>query len=293
MVGLLSLCLVSCVIPLRSGAATAGQPADSSGPLNEELVPAADSVVVQLDSARLAPLDSLLEQYYAAMIYEPLPVKYSECDFLIESCRDSLVREWVVSRILNHYLQPPLMGEEAVEIYVYDKWVRSGKIKLQDEWLDFEARIFADFNRSSLLGMKASVIEMLPPTGEAKVRVPAEGRISVLYFYDTSCSKCRVTSVMLPHCFDTTTFPVALYALYCGSDGDEWAQFRSSFTCTNPKVELIHLWDPEVSSDYQKAYGILSTPGMFLVDSDGIIQGRRLDTSALSQLLSIYQEFSE
>lgn len=245
--------------------------------------------VRQLDSTRLASLDSLLEEYYAAMIYEPLRVKYDEVDFLIGACRDSLVRQWVTSRIINHYLQPPLMGEEAVEIYVYDKWVASGKVPLSDEWTDFQARIFADFNRSSLLGMKAPVLELLPPSGEEKVRVPAEGKVSVLYFFDTSCSTCRSTSIMLPYCFEGVTFPLSLFAIYCGSDGDEWAEFRSSFSCSNPNVQLIHLWDPEVSSDYQRAYGILSTPGMFLIDSDGIIQGRRLDPNALVQLLSVFE----
>ena len=54
----------------------------------------------QLDSTRLAPLDSLLGEYYEAMIYEATPAKYQECDFLIESCKDSLVRQWVATRIL-------------------------------------------------------------------------------------------------------------------------------------------------------------------------------------------------
>ena len=73
----------------------------------------------QLDSTKLAALDSLLEKYYSAMLFEELPVKYAECDFLIESCKDSLVRQWVGTRILEHYMQdPPLMGEEAVALYL-------------------------------------------------------------------------------------------------------------------------------------------------------------------------------
>lgn len=242
----------------------------------------------QLDSTKLAKLDSLLENYYASMIYEPLDVKYGECDFLIESCRDSLVRSWVTGRIIKHYMEPPLMGEEAVQIYVYDKWVRSGAVRLDDDWLDFEARLFADFNRSSLLGMKAPVIELLAPVNSGKISIPEKGTSSVIYFYDTSCSKCRVTSIMLPYTLEDVDFPLNLYLVYCGSDGDEWAEFRSSFSCSNANVRTVHLWDPEVSSDYQTLYGVLATPRMYFIDSEGVIQGRRLDADSLSQILAIY-----
>lgn len=244
----------------------------------------------QLDSTRLAPLDSLLGEYYEAMIYEALPTKYQECDFLIESCKDSLVRQWVTSRILLHYTQdPPLMGEEAVAVYVYDKWVASGAVTLADDYEAFAIKLFVDFNRNSLLGMKAPVLELLPPVGPDKVRIPQKGTVSVLYFYDTSCSKCKATSVMLPRVLEGYGFPINLYAIYTGQDGDEWAEFRAGFTCENPNVSITHLWDPEIDSDYQKQYGVLTTPKMFLVDTEGIIQGRRLQIESFPEILPIFE----
>ncbi|MBO4469329.1 MAG: hypothetical protein J5740_02975 [Bacteroidales bacterium] len=244
----------------------------------------------QLDSTRLAPLDSLLGEYYEAMIYEATPAKYQECDFLIESCKDSLVRQWVATRILEHYMDnPPLMGEEAVAIYVYDKWFASGKIKIADDWLAFSAKLFVDFNRASMLGMKAPVISLLPPMGTEKIVAPEKGMPSVLYFYDTSCSKCKVTSAVLPHAFEGVSFPVTMFMIYTGQDGDEWAEFRSAFSVDNPNVRVVHAWDPEIESDYQKQYGVLTTPKMFLVGTDGIIEGRRLEVESLVQLLSIYE----
>ncbi|MBP5571273.1 MAG: redoxin domain-containing protein [Bacteroidales bacterium] len=248
----------------------------------------------QLDSTRLAPLDSLLGEYYEAMIYEARPAKFQECDFLIESCKDSLIRQWVATRIFEHYMDnPPLMGEEEVAVYVYDKWFASGKISFADEWLAFSAKLFVDFNRNSLLGLKAPELELLSPTGSEKIRVPEKGTPSVLYFYDTSCSKCKVASIMLPQVLETVSFPLTLFLIYTGQDANEWAEFRASFTIENPKVKLVHAWDPETESDYQKQYGVLSTPKMFLVGSDGKIEGRRLEPEALAQLLAIYEQALE
>ena len=248
----------------------------------------------QLDSTRLAPLDSLLGEYYEAMIYETMPNKLQECDFLIESCPDSLVRQWVATRILEHYMDnPPLMGEEAVAVYLYDKWFASGKIMIADDWLAFSARLFVDFNRASLLGMQAPGLELLPPVGPDKVLAPRKGVPTVLYFYDASCSKCKATSIMLPRVLESVSFPLDLVMVYTGQDGDEWAEFRSGFSCANPNVGIIHAWDPETESDYQKKYGVLTTPKMFLVGADGKIEGRRLEVESLAQLLGIYESVLE
>ena len=247
----------------------------------------------QLDSTKLAPLDSLLQKYYDAMLFEELPVKYAECDFLIESCKDSLVRQWVGTRILEHYMQdPPLMGEEAVALYLYDKWFASGKIAFADDWTEFQARLFAEFNRSSMLGMKAPVL-MMYSQNEELTRVPRAGIVSVLYFYDTSCSKCKLISPVLPHLFDEISFPVTLFAIYTGSDAQEWQEFTREFTSANPYVTVVHLSDPEMESDYQKKYGVTSTPKIYFINPKGVIEGRRLDMDSLSQLIAIYETYSD
>ncbi|MBO4605326.1 MAG: hypothetical protein J5667_02140 [Bacteroidales bacterium] len=243
----------------------------------------------QLDSTRLAPLDSLLGEYYEQMIYLSMPEKCREVDWLIESCPDTLVRQWVATRILQHYIEdPPLMGEEAVGVYVYDKWFAKGPLKIADDWLAFSAQLFVDFNRASLLNKKAPVLELLPYAGSDKVTVPEKGVASVLYFFDTSCSKCKATTIMLPYVLEEVPFPLSVFMIYTGQDGDEWAEFRAGFSCANPNVKIVHLWDPEIESDYQKQYGVLSTPKMFLIREDGTIDGRRLEVEALAQLLDIY-----
>ncbi len=54
-----------------------------------------------------------------------------------------------------------------------------------------------------------------------------------------------------------------------------------------PRTRIFNLWDPEIASDYQMKYGVLQTPRMFLIDKEGIIIGRGLDSDALERLLDI------
>ena len=52
-------------------------------------------------------------------------------------------------------------------------------------------------------------------------------------------------------------------------------------------VTVVHAWDPQGVSDFALKYDVLGTPRMFLVDADGFIVGRRLNSEALKRLLGV------
>ena len=244
---------------------------------------------VQKDTAVLNALSAKLQEYFEAMKYEPVQVQMGECDFLIESTSDSLLKNHIARTIYDHYSQSPVMGVEAVAIHVYDKWYKPGHVKMNSDAEFFGAKIFAEFNRQSLIGCPApelkmeasdgSFIELFSPTDN-------QNRFRVLYFYDTDCSNCKIQSILLSNLFSTESFPVELYAIYTGDNRDSWTKYISErFDVPNSSAKIIHLWDPEIDSDFQRKYGILQTPRMFLIAPDGVIAGRGLDAYALSQML--------
>ena len=104
------------------------------------------------DSLKVAALDAKLTEYLNAIRPESLDVQKQECDFLIESTADSLVRTSVARKILNYYMESPVMGAEAVAIHILDSWFLNGLVKMESEIDLLNARIYADFNRQSLLG---------------------------------------------------------------------------------------------------------------------------------------------
>ena len=93
---------------------------------------------------------------------------------------------------------------------------------------------------------------------------------------------------MLRSFLDDKNYPVDVFAIYVGSDKDSWMRWRgSTFILKKGETTLSHLWDPDDESGFQLKYGVTVTPRMFLLDPDGIIVGRGLDTDALEKLLSI------
>ena len=245
------------------------------------------------DSLQFARLDAKLDEYLAAISREGLDVQIEECDYIIESASDSLVRHKIANRIYQNYVDSPLMGAEAVAIHVFDRWFLGGGVKMDGDIALLNAKIHADFNRLSLLGCKAQDLEMQTSDGSRKTLfVEAGERYTVLYFYDADCAKCRIQSILLRNLFDTEDYPVDFEAVYTGDDVQEWNDYISRYLSVSAKkMNVTHLWDPQVDSDYQRKYGVIQTPRLFLISPDGVIVGRALDAKALSQML--HEIFSE
>lgn len=242
----------------------------------------------QLDSLKRASLDAKLEEYVAAIEPAGPDAQMEECDFLIESCSDYLVKQYVALRLYDHYLSSKVMGAESVAIHILDRWFFTGEVKMPNDVDLLNARVYADFNRSSLLGAQAPRLDVRNMAGEGVTLydVPSK-RYSVLYFYDTGCARCKIETIKLRSLLETEEYPIDLYAFYTGDNEDAWREYVGErFALEAEGVNVVHLWDPEIDSDFQRKYGVLQNPKMFLIRPDGKIAGRELDTDALGQILS-------
>ena len=257
----------------------------------------------QLDSAKRVLLDEKLAEYTAAIEREGVQVQKEECDFLIASSTDSLVRQHVALRLYDHYMSSKVMGAEAVAIHIFDTWFLSGKVSMGSDMDLINARVYADFNRQSQIGMQAPQLTLYTMEGDvvdlfsyakayshigphARLQTVAK-RHSVIFFYDTDCAKCKVESILLSHLLEEEDYPIDFYAIYTGDNKESWRKYVSErFDLRTSKTKITHLWDPELESDFQRKYGILQTPRMYLLGPDYVIKGRGLDTYALALMLN-------
>lgn len=249
----------------------------------------------ELDPLQQKALSDKLAEYFAAIESEGTEVQKQECDFLIGSSADSLVRQFIALEAYEHYMTSPVMGSEAVAIHVLDNWFIPGKVKMKSDIDLINARVYADFNRQSLVGMMAPEISMqsmdgrdvtLFGEGKGASGASGSGRHAVLYFYDTDCSKCKIETILLRNMLEDNDYPVDLVAVYAGDDRQAWESYaHGQLAVDSDKVNVIHLWDPELDSDFQRKYGVLQTPRMFLLRPDGVILGRGLDSEALYAML--------
>lgn len=257
----------------------------------------------ELDSSSLAAISSKVKEYLDAIVTGPVSVQEKETDFLITACSDSLVRQAVALEIYKYYTDSKIMGTEAVAVYLCDKWFIPGKIRMRSDTELMGARMFAEFNRSSLIGMQAPELVLKDTLGNscglfgAAAGNGTEGqditdittgrRYRILYFYSTDCARCRIETILLRNILENDDFPVDFHAVYTGRDKAEWMRYiKLQMNISTSNTRVYHLWDPGMDSDFQIKYGILQTPGLFLISPEGEILGRRLDAVSLEKMLS-------
>lgn len=246
------------------------------------------SQAVGIDSVRAAALNARLKEYLAALELRSVDVKIQECDTIIGSCKSREVRNYVVTMLYGHYVQSPLMGDDAVAVSIVDKWIATGKAELGSVVETMNAKIYADFNRSSLIGLKAPGLQLETPDGQKTDALEASDGLRVLYFYATDCSKCKLESRLLGSFLSSAAHKLDVLIVNTGSDRGEWDKYRADyFSAVSRNVRVFHYWDPEAESDFQRKYGVLQTPKMFLIDEKGIIVGRGLNTEALTELVEL------
>lgn len=243
------------------------------------------------DSGQWERLRKKLDEYTAAISIEPLDIQASETDFLIESCNDSSLRNRTALYLYKKYSESKLMGAENVAIHIFDKWFFDGTLKMGSDEEFFLARMNADLNRASLIGCKAPILDAKDISGRniTVFDTPDGKRDKILFFYDTGCAKCKIESIMMRNILEAEDFETDIFTFCTGGSLDAMTAFINENLCFNQsdKRKIIHLWDPDGSSDFVNLYGVIQTPKIFLVGSDGVIVGRSLDTSSLAKLLEM------
>ncbi|MCQ2154068.1 MAG: TIGR03905 family TSCPD domain-containing protein, partial [Bacteroidales bacterium] len=232
-------------------------------------------------------LDTLLAEFVETLQAQDLDIKASECDRMIAVCTDSATRQDVAIGLYERYRDSHFMGDEAVAIHIYDNWFANGRISMKGEFEKLNADMFADVNRRTLLGEDAPRL-VLYDQNSRKVGVPRSGRTTVMLFYNVDCAKCRAFASLLPPVLDKAGFAIDLVAVYVGDRKKEWDGFKKdNFKMSSGNVSLFNLWDPEGKSDFERLWGVISTPKMYLVDATGTVIGRRLEVDALAELLPL------
>ncbi len=216
-----------------------------------------------------------------------------QIDRLIATGHDTEQQAQLAGIAFDYYSQAPIMGQEAVAVYVADNYFLNKKLPWSTPETYPPLYTFAEFNRASLLGCDAPELVMDscdPLQGRVSLRNDG-GHYKLLYFYDPQCATCREYSKAIAELARTYRGGrLSLFTVNTGSDRGLWeAYINEYFGDLNAwKVDTRHLWDPEDANDYHKAYGVLSTPALVLIDAQNKIIGRRLDPDAAKELLGHY-----
>lgn len=218
----------------------------------------------------------------------------SRADAFISTGKTPEERARLAYYIYRYYRESKIMGYDEIAVYVADAYFIKGGYTLPDADAVMEMKLFAQTNRLSLIGMRAPGLTLEDPTGNKVELANGNQDYTVLYFYDDECASCiRTTPALMQYLIrNTEGLNFTVYMIYTQDDRERWMNYVQK--AVHPfkvpdNVNIVHLWDPEMTSDFVTKYGVISTPKMFLLNRQGIIVGRDLTPAALSQVVDVQE----
>lgn len=218
----------------------------------------------------------------------------SRADAFISTGKTPEERARLAYYIYRYYRESKIMGYDEIAVYVADAYFIKGGYTLPDTDAVMEMKLFAQTNRLSLIGMRAPGLTLEDPAGNKVELANGNQDYTVLYFYDDECASCiRTTPALMQYLIrNTEGFNFTVYMIYTQDDRERWMNYLQK--AVHPfkvpdNVNIVHLWDPEMTSDFVTKYGVISTPKMFLLNRQGIIVGRDLTPAALSQVVDVQE----
>lgn len=218
----------------------------------------------------------------------------SRADAFISTGKTSEERARIAYYIYRYYRESKIMGYDEIAVYVADAYFIKGGYTLPDADAVMEMKLFAQTNRLSLIGMRAPGLTLEDPAGNKVELANGNQDYTVLYFYDDECASCiRTTPALMQYLIrNTEGLNFTVYMIYTQDDRERWMNYLQK--AVHPfkvpdNVNIVHLWDPEMTSDFVTKYGVISTPKMFLLNRQGIIVGRDLTPAALSQVVDVQE----
>lgn len=238
------------------------------------------------DSAYLR-LDSYISSYLNTVPPHPDSL-IAASDRLISFAEKREIASYIASRIYNVFRNTNIMGLESVAVHIAGKYFLTGELELPAGIDQMEMRLFYEFNRHSLTGMKAPELKLADSEGDSLLLSEQFSKYNILLFFDEDCSVCKKEIPHIMNLADSLSGEqVKVIAVYTQQSASALRRFADSLnTSGNSSSKWIFAMDANLNSDYQRLYNVTSTPKIFLIDSDGIIQGRNLDAQSLRTLLT-------
>ncbi len=224
---------------------------------------------------------------------EPVYNVIRKVDQFISFGKSATERASTAFHSYKYYRASRIMGYDEIAIYIADNYFLNGRYQFKEQSDKLEMKLFAEYNRRSLIGLNAPQIILQDPAGSDFV-IPSDDLqdYSILYFYDDDCASCRKTTPALMQYLANSDRNInfTVYLIYTRNSRENWMEYIqnsiSQFYLPE-NVTLVHLWDQEYTTDFVQLYGVISTPKLFLLDRNNIIKGRELTPNALSQVVEL------
>jgi len=192
------------------------------------------------------------------------------------------VFQYVLNFMLNKFQTSTIMGLDAVFVSLSEKYYLSGQVPSADKKFLEKLKERVDALKPNLIGNQCPNLN-LPDMGGIKRSInDINAKITVVYFWDSSCSHCKKVTPEVKKIYDKFKAKgLEVYAVYTQGNQPEVVEYINK-----NQLNWINVWDPALNSNFRSLFDIYSTPVIYVLDKNKKIIAKRISEESLNQMLT-------
>ena len=236
-----------------------------------------------------------LDHYYKDLVSpDPDSIDREIDHMLLYSRTNKDMFKFLLVYFTQKYINPEYMGQDAVFIHIFDKYINTG----QADFFTEKYRKFVDDRAYSimanLIGQPAANLELTDTSGKIKSLYEIPSNFVLICFWDPTCSHCKETIPRLDSIYQAKWKyeGVQIYGVMVDGGQENWRNFIR----THNLGDWINVYqttaqhDAEVAAgkpDYRQLYDVYQTPAIYLLDKEKRIVAKKLTYQQVDEVISL------
>lgn len=189
--------------------------------------------------------------------------------------------EYMLTFLGNKFASSNIMGLDAVFVAIAEKYYLGGQAWWADKKMLDKIQERVKALKPNLIGKKCPDLSLPDMTGIVRKISDIKTKITVVYFWDSSCSHCKKVTPELKKIYDQfKPKGLEVYAVYTQGNQPEVVEYINA-----NKLNWINVWDPAQNSKFRDLFDIYSTPVIYVLDKNKKIIAKRISEESLKQML--------
>ncbi|HLI94235.1 MAG TPA: thioredoxin-like domain-containing protein [Puia sp.] len=245
--------------------------------------------------SRTPVFEPRLDKYFRDLV-SPAPDSIEkEVDrMLLEARVSKPMFQFLMVYFVQKYVNPEYMGQDAVFIHLFDKYINAGETDFFTEKYRKYLNDRAYSMMANQIGEPAANLEMVDSTGALRPLYGVNADYIIVCFWDPTCSHCQELVPRLDSMYKAkwAREGVKIYGVMVDGGRQAWLQFIKDHNLTGWE----HVYETKEHQDatekagqpgFRQLYDVYQTPTLYLLDKDKRIIAKKLSLEQLDEVINL------
>ncbi len=236
-----------------------------------------------------------LDKYFRDLVVpEPDSIIREVDNMLLQARTSPEMYQYLMVKFVQKYIQPEYMGQDAVFVHLFDKYINTGKATFfTKQYRDFiDKRAYSLM--ANLIGRPAADMDMVDSAGKRFNLYDVKADYTVVVFWDPTCGHCKEIIPKVDSIYKAKwkAQGVKIYAVKVDGPHNEWLKMIKE----DHLNDWYHVYQLPSTTDainnagrpgFRQLYDVYQTPVIYLLDRDKRIIAKKLGYLQLDDVLQL------